>query len=148
MDSHHLPPNLALHLDHYLHFRQPHQPPTIFVIESRVRRPNLDLLALLQPQRIVLINSCLLLSKFRRSDMFDQFLALECGWFGRRVFRSRDRRVEARDPSVDFGVDLRGEEVRRERTRDALEPVKGPDRCWVRPQCQQAREYRYKMPYS
>ena len=114
MDPHHLSPNLTLHLDHHLIPRQPHQPPAILVPESRISRPNLNILSLLQPQRIISINPQLL-RKIRRGNMLHRVRTLKRDRLRRRSFRSLERRPKARNPSVDSRIDLSGEEMRWER---------------------------------
>ena len=128
MDPHHLPSNLTLRLNHHLISRQSHQPPAILMPEPRISRPNLNILSLLQPQRIILINPQLLLRKIRRGNVLHRVRALERDRLRRRSFRSLERRPKARNPSVDSRIDLSGEEMRRQRAGKLEQPVEGPDR--------------------
>ena len=106
---------------------QSHQCSSIFVLESSICGPHLDFLALLQAQRILLINFALSFREIRLKNMLHRFHAFQRHRFRYRGLRLVNSGRKALDPRMRSRIVRVAEHLLWKRTFKTEQPVERPD---------------------
>ena len=112
-------------------FCQTNETTTVAVIDARICWEHFDLSALVQCERVGRINTRLLLSERGLKDPLRSSTTLERGRLRRFRFGSLEGVVEPGDPRKDQRILFGRDQLLRQSSFEAVEPIKRPDGFWA-----------------